>query len=319
MHDTLHERIIRTAKENICKGVIEEPRIFYDEISVPEDGTIGFGAADVFKNGEQYPVKIHWMTCAIGFLDDDGQPITDERLIQRVRLRFTFHGQDYMRRAHVLAPVWHNRPAAAPDSVAFGQSSMRPELPWILSARDSLLVRARIDGGVSEGASRTAAFAITGVGLDTSRPYFKAAELDIDDALEHPFNPALFRNDGDEPILVTECAAHLSAESNSQSPQGDIRPLRLAVRQQGNGTQADWVVGPPNFSDLAPAVLFGTQAGRAVVHQWPPNEYGGRGAPGLYWEPGEGIQVEVRGPDGGLNDGTPVRLVIALVGSLVVA
>lgn len=311
-------RIIRTARDNLCKGVIEEPRIFYDQIVIPEDGTSGFGLADAFVNGEQYPVKIHWMTCAIGYHDSVGEVVADETLIQRVKMRFTYHGSDYMRRAFVRAPVWHNVPVAAPDAVAFGQTSMRPASPWLLSSRDSLLVRVQSDDIAAETA-RTATVAITGYGLDTRRPYFKAAELDITgDGQPHPLNPSDFRNDGDEPMVVTEIAAHLSAPAGSQSPQGDIRPLRLDVRQQGNGTQAQWVVAPPTLPELCPAVLWGTQSGRAVVHRWPPKDQPAENE-GLFWEPGEGLQVEVQGPSTGLTEGDPAILAIALVGSLVVA
>ena len=118
-------------------------------------------------------------------------------------------------------------------------------------------------------------------------------------------------------MVVTELAAHMSAAEGSQSPQGDIRALRLGVRQVGNGTEADWVISPPGLPETCPAVLFGTQSGRAIVHRWPPSQPDA--SPGLFWEPGEGLQVEVEGPAAGLTGGSPAILSIALVGSLVVA
>lgn len=316
--DTIYERIIRTARENKAAGVIEEPRIFFEEIELPADGTEGYGVSDAFKNGEQYPVKIHWMTAALRYLSggDEPEPVVLETLIQQVGLRFSFHGQDYMRREYVRLPLWHNRPTAAPDLVTFGQTTMRPELPWILSSRDTLHVRLQLDAANAE-TGRYVSFGVTGFGLDTKRPYFKSAERFIDDTRIHTLDTAQFRNDGDEPILITECAAHASAIAGSQDPQGDIWPLRVGVRQIGNGTNGDWVVSPSTMPSLCPAVNWGTQAGRCVVHQWPPNAVGGPGSPGLFWEPGEGIQVSARGPARG--EDPPLVLVVALIGSIVVA
>jgi len=323
-HDEKLDRIIQTATDNIEQGVISEPRIFFDEITIPEDGTIAFGSPDAFKNGEPYPIRIRWMTCGLRYLDA-AAGVPDERLIQRVGLRFTFHGQDYMRREFVRAPVWHDKPVAGGTPLTNGQSSFVFDRPFVLSARDSMRVKVQLDAapGSSPPATRTFAVGFTGYGLDSRRPYFLADELDIADAAQHELNTSMFRNDGDEPIVVTEMGIYVSAESLNSNPTGDIRIGRLQINQLGNGTGAEWVQGPTVDAtglnagpDLIPAFLLGTQSGRAVVHKWPPMNDDPAG--GLYWEPGEGIQLEVQAP-ASLTGGDAAVLAIAMIGSIVVS
>lgn len=323
MNDRELERIIETAKRNIADGVIEEPRVFFDEIRIPNDGSINFGHADCFKNGEEYPIRIRWMTAAMRYLDESGDTSVDERLVQRVGVRFTFHGQDYMRRNFIRLPVWHDVPVSAGPALNFAQSSWRFDRPFILSSRDSMRVRVKLDVAPATDNNKPFTVGFTGFGLDTRRPYFKAAEALLTDTVEQHLNTDLFRNDGDEPVVVTEMGVHIGAESQAVNPQGNIRFGRVQIQQLGNGTQAEWLQGPvldvANTGpgpDLCPAVLLGTKSGRAVVHRWPPKVDAPDG--GLYWEPGEGIQVEVQGVNSLVASSNAV-LAIALVGSIIVS
>lgn len=317
------ERVILTANRNLADGVIEEPRIFFDEIQIPNDGTIGFGSPDAFKNGEEYPIRVRWMTAAMRYKGALASPtfVQDERTIQEVGLRFTFHGQDYMRRDFVAAPAWHDVPNSAGPNLSHAQSTFRFDRPFILSARDSMRVKLELDDAPTALNTRNYSVGFTGYGLDSRRPYFKADSLLIGDAARHELNTSMFRNDGDEPIVMTEMTVFIGSESLSGSPQGNIRIGRLQINQLGNGTQGEWMQGPNvdatglvSGPGLCPAVLLGTQAGRSVVHRWPPLVDDPAG--GLIWEPGEGIQLEVQTPAAGTDD---MVLAIALIGSIIVS
>lgn len=320
------QRIIETANQNLAEGVIEEPRVLFDEIEIPADGTVNFGSPDAFRNGEDYPLRIRWMTAALRWLAIDGETVTsDERLIQRVGLRFTYHGADYMRRQFVNLPVWHDKPTAVGPALEFGTSSWKFDRPFVLSSRDSMNVQVQLDAAPSAGNTRTVTVALTGFGLDSRQPYFRAAELALDDAQIGTLNSDLFRNDGEEPIVMTDLSVHASAESQADSPQGDIRIARVQIQQQGNGTNAQWMQGPNENAaktgagpNLCPAALLGCQSGRAIVHNWPPTPDKPDG--GLYWEPGEGIQIEVQAPANLAGQGTsaPV-LTLAMIGTVIVS
>ena len=316
------DRVILTANRNLADGVIEEPRVFFDEIQLANDGESVYGSADAFRNGEEYPIRIRYMTCAMRYLGAATSPVVvqDERDIQHVGLRFNFHGQDYMRRAFIRAPAWHDVPVAAGPLLTQAQSTMRFDRPFILSSRDSMRVRVQLDVTPTDG-TRTTTVAFTGYGLDSRRPYFKAAELDLANTTIRQLNTAFFRNDGNEPIVMTKMTVFCGAESTAQNPQGNIRIARVQINQLGNGTQAEWFQGPSTDitgllagPQLCPAVLLGTQAGRSVVHRWPPLVDSPDG--GLIWEPGEGLQLECDFPAAQADDQV---LIIALIGTIIVS
>ncbi len=319
------DRIIATANQNISNGVIQEPRVFFDEILVPNDGTIQYGSADAFRNGEEYPIQIRWMTLGLRYTDTLDSGPTDERLIQRIALRFNFHGQDYMRNEFVLAPLWHDKPVAGGTILTNGQSTWNFDRPFILSSRDAMRVQVQLDlaPGASPPATRTMTVGFTGFGLHSRAPYFRAGDLVLSDTLVGTLDPAAFRNDGDEPIVMTTMTVYVSAEDLSQDPTGDIRIGRVSVQQVGNGTQAQWIQGPSVApggvgpgSELCPAVLLGSESGRALVHRWPPDVDSPDG--GIYWEPGEGIQLQIQAADEIFEDSNLV-LQVALLGSIIVS
>lgn len=293
------DRVIRTAQENICKGIIVEPRWFWDEILLPDNTTAqAFSRGDAFKNGEDYPMLLKHLVLGI---QDDG---ADERLIQHVGLRLTFHGQDYMGRQFLPAPLWHTRPSAAPNLISFGQSSIQFDQPFVLSSRDTLQVKVQLTGVADT--ERTLAVSFTGYGLQSRRPYFKSGQVATTDIVQHVIASANYRNDGDEPVVITDMSLYCSSQEDDNNPQGDIRAMRVQVKQIGNGTEAVWMTQAPTLpNDMMPAMLTGLCTGRVVVHDFPGD--------GLLWEPGEGLQVQMMSQNGDVNEET---VAIALVGTI---
>lgn len=282
-----NDDLIRLAKENICLGVLMEPRWYYDSFTIPTASTaIVAGNPDVFQNGEQFPVVITHLTMAIRGVLNDVNATPDERLIQRIGLRIAYHDQWYMNRDFPVVPLWGNRITAAADSWTQGSAVWRFDRPVILGTRDSIQVQA-IPEQVPVN-SRTARVSFTGVGLQSRRPYFLQGELAFTAAALGSFNTQDFRNDGTEPIALDQVVVNYSAEANASNPNGDIRLLRLNFRHIGGGTSADWGQGPIGAASLpqGPAVLLGQQSGRCLVHKIPGD--------GWIWEPGEGVTVDIQ-------------------------
>lgn len=327
------EQVIRTAEENLCKGVILEPRFYFDELAVPSgiDATNRLVRSHdgVFKNGEDYPVRITRMVAALRLrdevqTDENGDPlpepaagavVEDERLLQRIGVRLSLHGTDYMSRDFSALPLWHSRPSAMAGAVAMGLSSYRFDVPWVLSARDTLKVNVQLDYNLAPNnavITRKVVVAFTGYGIQTKRPYYKAGEIDLATTLRATIRPSAYRNDGDEPICITDMTVHCSAGLDDPNPQGDVRYCRVQVQQVGNGTQAGWVSGPSPSQDLMPGTLFGLTAGRAVVHEFPRP---------LIWEPGEGLHAEAQSLVDNLyssQSGGNVVLALGFAGSIAV-
>jgi hypothetical protein len=297
------KRVIELARRNIAAGVITEPRVYFDEVTLPASTSqIGFVDTDIFRNGEEYPVRIYAMTASISI---DSTP-ADERQIQRVGMRLIFHDSYYMQRDFVALPSWQNKCVAAAHALTYGQSSWRLHRPFVFSSRDSMDVQTQLRTAPVE--SRDVTFSMTGIGMDSMRPYFKADTLTLSVAdTPTPFDPENLRNDGAEPILITEVDVHCSANNTSSNPQGDIRVPDISIRQVGNGTQAFWMNGAPGTSDLCPAVLLGRTTGRALVHEFP--------GEGLLWEPGEGLRIEFQALNSSMATGTGI-VAVSLIGSI---
>ena len=281
-----HRRIdylVELAAKNLDNGVIEEPRAYYDVLTLLDVDQITNGAPGVFVNGEQFPVRITQMSAAIrpDFVNGEG---LDERFIQRMGLRLTFHDQFYMSRNFVAAPLWLDKCVAAADLVTQGTSTWVFERPVILSARDSLRIEVQLEQ--VPASPRRVSVSFTGTGMLSKRPYFFGDERDLSGDGPTVLDTTRFRNDGTEPVALTDMAIHCGAEADSAVGQGDIRQLKLQVRQVGNGTQADWFQGPTGIAGLnrMPGVLAGYSTGRAIVHRFP--------GKGLLWEPGEGITLD---------------------------
>ncbi len=305
--------VIQLAKGGLIHdGVINEPRVFWDEIEQDGTDTIKFGNPGIFQNGEQFPIRLTRMIATTRFFDEAGTE-DSEINVQRIGLRMKFHDQFYMNPLFVPIPAWGNTVTATPptynqsaamwDFVANGQ-------PFILSARDTLRVEVQLENAPAQGESVPVDVTATGIGVLSKRPYMFNGQVDLADTNPVTLSTVDFRNDGSEPIAITDMSVHCGPESGAADPQGNLRRLRLNIRQVGNGTNADWFEGPqvPVAIPLMPAPLFGVSAGRAVVHQFPGD--------GVIWQPGEGISIETRGVlQGQIFDSW---LVVALAGYIMV-
>lgn len=280
--------LVALASKNVREGIIEEPRVFYDTFVLQADEIETASHPDVFINGEQFPVVITQLSAAIrpDFTQVAPNPTLDERFIQRVGLRLSFHDQYYQSRNFVPMPLWLNKVVAAGDLVTQGSSAWTFERPFVLSARDSLRVTVALESTPSVDNVRRVTVSFTGTGMLSKRPYFFSQSLELDGTVPAVLPTQGFRNDGAEPVAVTDMAVHCGGESFGASAEGDIRQLRFNVRQIGNGTQADWFEGPsvPLPLNQCPAILTGYTSGRAIVHRFP--------GKGLLWEPGEGITMD---------------------------
>jgi hypothetical protein len=123
----------------------------------------------------------------------------------------------------------------------------------------------------------------------SKRPYILTGQTQLTTLGSVDISSVDFRNDGSEPLIITDMTVSVSAEVGANDPTGAIGRIRISVRQVGNGTQSYWFQGPTNLVPFAPypqATLMGVTTGRAVVHQFPGD--------GLFWEPGEGITAEIK-------------------------
>lgn len=292
--------VIQLAKSGVMrKGVINEPRVYFDEIEQDDTNSIKRGDEGVFQNGEQFPVRLTHLIATTRFFNDDNVPLVDDELnVQRIGLRLKFHDQFYMNPEFLPVPVWGNKVTAMPPTTSFSTSHwdfVANGQPFVLSARDTLVVTVQLQNAPAQDEVVPVDMVITGIGMLSKRPYFLNGRRNV--ANVNPINLTTidFRNDGTEPIAITDAAFVGGPESGAVDPQGDNRRWRFNVRQAGNGTNAQWFIGPqapvaiPNMQ----ADMFGITAGRCVVHQFPGD--------GMIWEPGEGVTIETQSifpPDG---------------------
>jgi hypothetical protein len=279
--------LVKLAADNLCKGIIEEPRGYFDRLAMDTSlaRTATFGTPNIFLNGEQFPVRILYMTASVAYLDQEGNADQNERLIQRIGLRMRHHDNFYMRNEYVPLPLWSNCHTAASEVVTQGTSSYVFERPLVLSSRDALVVRAVLEDTPATAVPVSVSF--TGVGIYSKRPYFLFGEVFLSDETAAGLPVEQFRNDGAEPMLITDMTVNVGAPIGDADPTGISRRARISVHQNGNGTNALWFTSPGALLDeYAPAQLLGPSTGRAIVHRFPGD--------GLLWEPGEGLQVSAR-------------------------
>lgn len=303
------DRLVKLAAKNITKGVIEEPRVYYDVITLaaPQGGgptlpgPTSLGDPDVFINREKFPVRITRMSAQLLWKQVEGGVVgLNESMIQGAGLRVRHHDDYYMSNRFLPIPQWANQYVALSPSVTLSTSTWTFDCPVILSARDSLRVEAGVvldlnnyfDPATVEDVMVSVSF--TGTGLLSGRPYFYGAEqvLPTTPGSKVTLQPTNLRNTGAEPVALTSMTVSQPGftldDGDSQLFQGgNIRLVDIQIRQQGNGTNADWFRGPsqPTLRPRCPAGLLGYNGGRAVVHALPGD--------GLIWEPGDGITPEL--------------------------
>ncbi len=297
--DVDHAYLIQLARKNVKKGIIEEPRLYFDTVTLNAGLQLTQGHAEVFRNGESFPVRITHLAFAMAFENSAAVPaVQDERLIQRVGARFRFHDQFYMNEfaASGIAgldgfltpiPSWGNKVVAASEAVSFSNASWRHH-PWIYSARDTMEVEVRLVDTPASAVPVSIMF--TGVGMQSGRPYLFNARVLPSTPTKVRLSPSNLANDGAEPVMITNTTVNVGAPQDDNDPTGDTRRVLVSIKQVGNGTNSSWTQGPVNDTtvpvDMAPGVLFGQQSGRAVIHTLP--------GQGLIWEKNEGMELELQ-------------------------
>jgi hypothetical protein len=301
--------LLKLQESNVLDGVTNEPRLYFDTIQLGLPLVEVTGHPDVFRNGEDFPVRITHVLMALDRLASDPQqsPVPPN-LIQRVGVRLKFHDQYYMapysaapflqgvapgiaRQVFVTAPAWSLNSVSAADIVSDGASAWQFMRPFVLSVRDTLRVDVKLDAAAEGAVPVTVSF--TGIGMLSRKPFFFSGSILLHDAIRATISTENYQNDGTEPVLITNMTVNCAGDLISADPTGDISRVSVGVRQIGNGTNASWMRGPindpPIVPDLVPATLLGQQSGRAIVHRLPGN--------GLLWAPGEGIVAQVQNLD----------------------
>jgi len=295
------DRIQLLAADTVCVGRLNEPRAYFDTVTVPETAStseIFPGSSAVFRNNEDFPVQIKWLVIGTNWLDGQNNPV-DERFLARIGLRIRQHDHYYMSRQLVACPLWSNTLSTAPLSISNAGVTWTFTHPVVLSARDTFQVRVALTA--APVASRTVRVAFHGVGRLTSRPYFFESQAVLTNAVVTTMDTAPFRNDGAEPVDIQFMVANVSSEPSDADPTGDSRAATIQINQVGNGTNADWIKGPvfPTPILRPPVSQLGCTLGRSIVHQLPGS--------GWVWEPGEGVQIDLARL-GTLDTDTPVTI-----------
>jgi hypothetical protein len=281
--------IALATRGTLREGIINEPRAFFDEVVVnPALGSETPGNAGVFYNGEQFPIRLTHLLGCVRFLNNaaESQEIDNEANINAVGLRLVFHDQYYMNPQMLPVPLWGNKPVAAAEVVSFGVSTwdfVHNGRPFVLSTRDTLVVDIQLQDAVVPETPVPITVQFSGFGMLSKRPYLFSSRRNLDALTSIAMPTTDVRNDGSEPVIITDMTVHVGAELGTVDPEGNISRLRFNIRQIGNGTNAKWFSGPqvPIAINRMQATLAGPTTGRAVVHEFPGD--------GLLWEPGEGI------------------------------
>src|SRR5574342_548594 len=131
--------VLRLSERGVLReGVVNEPRVFFDEIAINPDGQETAGSPGVFVNGEQFPIRLTHMLACVRYLNAAAQQGVDSPLnIQRCGLRMIFHDQFYMNSVHLPVPVWGNKIVAGSDASGSAVSTwdfVENGQPFVLSA-----------------------------------------------------------------------------------------------------------------------------------------------------------------------------------------
>ena len=183
------------------------------------------------------------------------------------------------------------------------------DLPFIMAARDTIEVQVQLRDLADPGAAVPVDVVFHGFGMLSHRAYILNGHRDLANLTVTALGTVDFRNDGSEPIVITDITCVVGSEVDDKNPLGDINRLALNIRQKGNGTGSWWFVGPtlpPNAQSRMQATLLGVTSGRAVVHQFPGD--------GFIWNPGDGLTILTRAA----VDDLDVALCIGLAGYIMV-
>jgi hypothetical protein len=313
--------LIKLAETNIFFNDTATTEIYTETLSILPGLTEQKEAVSdplTFMNGEKFPVRILYMTAnTVGATGDNlvAEGLFGERLIQGIGLRMRFHDQFYMRTSFTRLANWGTHVTASSDNNSYYTSSHKTWRPVVLSARDSFEVRVKAVQPLaafpqpSEDNPWQVTTTFTGIGIFSKRPYVLSGSTILESAMTMQLDVGDFKNDGAEPILITD-VTHNAVRFTDAGTLTPVLPfVNIGIKQIGNGTNADWVVSKPGEPNLAPAPVWGSYSGRALVHRFP--------GQGLIWEPGEGITLGINQTFGAdLDAGTFTN--IALVGYIAI-
>lgn len=289
MDDKTQQMMQILAAQNVCDGILYEPRAYFDRFSTYVNGiSQGDSNGTVFVNGEDYPLRITHLLAMNAFDVED-----DERLVQRYGLRIKSHDTYYMTPIYTPLPLYHNERIAASDVVTKATSTWRFWRPFYMGARDTIQVQFKLVSAMAANdGTRRIGVTFNGIGALSRRPKQLTGYADVTDdngILAVSIPPAFFKNDGVEPLEITEMA--VSCGPASQGSNGNLRLVDINMRLVGNGTNASWMAGPDNSDDFIPASLLGLTTGRAITHRLP---VGNDNHPGWLLYPGMGFTMEVQ-------------------------
>lgn len=289
----------KLSRENVTKGVLYEPRAFFDyqQLLAPPQQTPG--APEVFRNGTEWPVIITHLTANVAAFNGNDVPI-DSRTLQNIGMYLKFHDHYYMSPpqqvqdstgaySQILSPLptWQNTHSAPGEVTAGSAVNWRFPRPYILSTRDTLRVDVMTRTLSVSDPEYTVSVAFTGIGIVSRQPYFLSASRALSAAAVQTLDTERFTNDGAEPILITDMSVSVGSVSLVEA---DTRRVYIGVRQLGNGTNAAWFQSRLDSISLQPipqdmicvSNLGALSGGRSVVHEFP--------VP-VIWEPGEGVDA----------------------------
>lgn len=289
--ETRDEHLVKLGKYNVCEGREYEPRLFYELFTFPLGRQVVFSEDGVFKNGNEWPIRITHILAAMRPAVSIPSPAVapnqgDERLIQRYGLRIKGHDTFYMSDLFTPFPLWHNVESGVSDSVLRGTSVWKFDQPWPLASRDTIQVDVQLQNAPTANTNRRVGITFHGYGDKSKRPYQFPSYTTLTDVTSTQLPVDNLRNAGGEVVWITEMEVFCSAENTASNPAGDISQLLLSIRHLGSGTQRPWNIGPTVVVlPRAPALLYGPSMGRAIVHRLPKG--------GWLWQPDEGVQPEI--------------------------
>jgi hypothetical protein len=283
-HERYIDHLVKLAEKNPCEGIVEEPRAYFDVIRLPDQTRLPVRSnPQVFENGERYPVLLTHLLAFVrpNYTTNEG---FDEALIQRVGMRLVFDNSFYQNADFQALPLWHNVVATGNPTLQRSHACFTFDRPLILTSRNSLDVRVNLSD--TPTSARRCEVAFRGTGLLSKQPIVLAGSVDLENQLVVTIPLDAYRNLRAEPIALTDMTVLLTSESSDADAVGDLRPLNIAVRTVGGGTQAEFFIGP---SDPAwprmPAYMLGKTTGRCIVHRFPGD--------GVRLEPGQSFYAEL--------------------------
>lgn len=308
-HDRYIDHLVRLAEKNPCEGIVEEPRAYFDVIRLPDQTRLPVRSnPQVFENGERYPVLLTHLLAFIRPNYVDNVTGFDEALIQRVGMRLVFDNSFYQNANFQALPLWHNVVATGNPTLQRSHACFTFDRPLILTSRNSLDVRVNLAESPAVNTTRRCEVGFRGVGMLSKQPVVLAGYIDLADQSVQVLPFDSYRNLRAEPIALTDMTVLLTPDSVLPDAVGDLRPLNIAIRTIGGGTQAEFFIGP---SDPAwprmPAYLLGKTTGRCIVHRFPGD--------GVRLEPGASFYAELTPLDATAQE---VDVAIATHGSIFV-